>query len=316
MSVASLTDNRSLLQKADLALSDLTTSGGLLQPAQAQQFLRVMIKEARLLKDIAVLPMSTPIRQVDKIRFGSRILRAGAEGVALASADRSKPDLSKVTLTAQLFKGEVRLDNEVLEDSIERADLKNTIMQLMSARVGSDVEEMVIKGDTSSTDLFLAQFDGILKQATSHVVDSATAQTSKALWRDMLKAMPQEFRRDVAKLRFYTSGNSLIDYRDTLSDRIGSVGDAALQQTADVSWTGIPVVGLPIMPENIGTGSVCTSAILTDPKNINLGVLRQIRIETDKLVSEGVLVIVVSLRCDCKYSVEDAVVKATNIGLS
>ena len=313
---ASLTDNRSLLQKADLALSDLTSSGGLLQPAQAQQFLRVMIKEARLLKDIAVVPMSTPIRQVDKIRFGSRILRAGQEGVALAAADRSKPDLSKVSLVAQLFKGEVRLDNEVLEDSIERADLKNTIMQLMSAKVGTDVEEIVIKGDTASSDAFLAQFDGILKQTTSHTVDATTATTSKALWRDMLKALPQEFRRDVSKLRFYTSGNSLIDYRDSLSDRIGSVGDAALQQTADVSWTGIPVVGLPIMPENIGTGSVCTSAILTDPKNINLGVLRQIRIETDKLVSEGVMVIVVTLRADCKFSVEDAVVKATNIGLS
>jgi len=316
MSATSMTDNRSLLQKADLAVSDLTTSGGLLQPQQAQQFIRVLIKAAKLLPQITVIPMSTPVRQLDKIKFGSRIMRAGQEATALPAGDRVKADLSKTSLTAKLFKGEIRLDNEVLEDSIERQELKNTIMQLMSERVGVDIEELVIMGDTASSDTYLAQFDGILKQATSHVVNATTALTSKALWRDMYKALPQEFRRDKSALRFFTSGNSEVDYRDSLSDRATAVGDAALQQAADVSWTGIPIVPLPMMPENIGTGSVCTSAILTDPKNINLGVLRQIRIETDKLVSEGVLVIVVSLRADCKYTVEDAVVKATNIGLS
>ncbi len=38
---AGLMDNRTILEKADLALSDLTTGGGMLQPAQAQKFLRI-----------------------------------------------------------------------------------------------------------------------------------------------------------------------------------------------------------------------------------------------------------------------------------
>ena len=70
-----------------------------------------------------------------------------------------------------------------------------------------------------------------------------------------------------------------------------------------------------MMPENIGTGNHCTSLLFCDPKNINVGVWRQIRIETDKLIREGVLLIVATLRFDAKWAHEDATVKATNINV-
>src|SRR5512142_496532 len=119
---AGLLDNRTVLEKADLALADLTSGGGLLQPAQAQKFIRILIDESVILKQGTVVPMKSPKQLIEKVRFGGRILRAG---------DRAKPDLSQVELDAQLFKAEVRLNNEVLEDSIERGQLRQTIMQLM-----------------------------------------------------------------------------------------------------------------------------------------------------------------------------------------
>ena len=54
-----LLDNRTILEKADLALSDLTAGGGILQPAQAQKFLRILINEAVVLKQATVTPMNT-----------------------------------------------------------------------------------------------------------------------------------------------------------------------------------------------------------------------------------------------------------------
>jgi hypothetical protein len=57
---AGLLDNNTILQKADLALSDITTDGGLLQPAQAQKFMRVLIKEAVVMKHATVVPMRSP----------------------------------------------------------------------------------------------------------------------------------------------------------------------------------------------------------------------------------------------------------------
>ena len=40
------TDNRSILEKADLALADLTAGGGVLKEAQAKKFMRLLIKES------------------------------------------------------------------------------------------------------------------------------------------------------------------------------------------------------------------------------------------------------------------------------
>ena len=136
-------DNRTILEKADLALADLTAGGGLLQPAQAQKFIRILIQESVVLKMSTVVPMRSQKQLIEKIRFGGRILRAGNESTALAAGDRVKPDLGSVELDAQLFKAEVRLNNEVLEDSIERGALRQTIMQLMADSISRDMDEVI-----------------------------------------------------------------------------------------------------------------------------------------------------------------------------
>lgn len=309
---AGVTDNRSILAKADMALADLTTSGGLLQPAQAAKFMRIMIKSSRVLGMSTVVPMRSPKQLIEKIKFGSRILRAGNEATALSVGDRAKPDLSKVELNAQLFKAEVRLDNEVLEDNIERAELRQTIMQMMAERIALDTEEVVVSGDTASADPFLAKFEGILEQATSHVVDAAGATISKTVLKNMLRTMPSEFLRDKRALKYLTSVNAEIAYRDGLADRATQAGDKYLEQDVPAVYNGIGVTDVPLFPEALG-GADRTAIILTDPKNVNIGIWRNIRVETDKLVSEGVLIIVATLRMDMKYAHEDAVVKAINV---
>ena len=310
---AGLLDNRTVLEKADLALADLTTGGGLLQPAQAQKFIRILIDESRILKQGTVVPMKSPKQLIEKIRFGGRILRAGSEAAALPAGDRSKPDLSQVELDAQLFKAEVRLNNEVLEDSIERGQLRQTIMQLMAEAISRDIDEVIIRGDTTSPDPFLAKLNGLLKQATSNIVDAQTQSTNKGIFRDMLKSMPSAFLRNKREMRFFTSVDSEIDYRDSLAERATVVGDKFLEQDEPVAYSGVPVVDVPLFPENLGAGNNTTNVLLTDPKNVNIGIWRNIRVETDKLVSEGVLIIVATLRFDVKYAEETAVVKAINV---
>ncbi len=310
-----ISDNQTFLQKADLALSDITTNGGLLQPAQAQKFMRVLIKEAVILKLATVTPMRSPKQLIEKIQFGSRILRAGNEAAALPVADRSKVVTSEVELDAKLFKAEVRLNNEVLEDSIERGQLRQTIMQLMAERIATDMDEVIIQGDTASSDRFLARFDGMLKQATSHVVDEGLGFATKQTFRNLIKAMPSEFQRNKKDLRYLTSIQAELDYRDSLAERGTVAGDRFLTEDVPVLYGGVSVVGVPLFPENLGSGTNTTDVVLTDPKNVNVGIWRNIRVETDKLVSEGVLIIVATLRFDVKFQHEPAVVKGINVRL-
>lgn len=314
--LAGITDNRTILAKADLALADLIADGGYLQPAQAAKFMRILIKQSKLMGMTSVVPMKSPKHILEKIRFSGRVLRAGNEGQALAEADRAKPDTSKVELDAELFKAECRLTNETLEDSIERGELRQTIMQLLGDAIARDMEEVMLQGDTASSDPFLAQFDGLLKQATSNVVDAADTKLNKTIFRDMLRALPSEFLRNKSDMRFLTSVDAEIDYRDALANRSTVLGDKFLEQEAPIAYSGVPIIDLQLMPEDVGTGNHCTHVLFLDPKNINTGIWRNIRIETDKLVREGVLIIVATLRFDVKYAEETAVVKANNVNVA
>ncbi len=305
--------NRSLLQKADLALADLTAGGGILLPAQAKKFIRLLIKQSVLMQMATVVPMAAPKQQIPKTKFGSRIMRPGQEGTALSVTDRAKPDLSYVELDSVLLKAEVHLTDEVLEDNIERGELRQTILEMIAERAAVDAEELFIQGDTTSTDPYLALLDGLLKQAKSHVVDAANAQINKNMLRDLLKTIPAEYLRNKKLLKFLTSVDTDLDYRNTLADRATIGGDVFLTEDTPVLYSGVPVTPIPLWPDNMGQASNQTDVVLTDPKNIFIGIWRQIRIEYDRLITEGTLRIVATMRMDVKYADENGVAKAVNV---
>lgn len=302
-----ITTNRELLKKADLALSELTSAGGVLQPAQAENFMRIMIEEARVLREATVVPMRSPTQIIDQTRFASRILKPGVSQQALSINDRSKPNLYKTTLTATLMRAEVDLDAETLEDNIEQGRFKDTVMQLMAEAVARDMDELTVQGDTNSADAYLKQFNGIIAGATTNTVNASSVNLSKTVIKKAVKSMPNEFLRDRTQLRFLTSIDAETDYRDSLADRGTIGGDRYVLENVPVFAYGIPVVGVPKFPENP------TSGILTDPKNIIIGIWRQIMLETDKDISAGIVKIVATLRWNFQYAFEPAVVKVTSI---
>lgn len=311
----SYTSNRTLLEKADLALADLTAGGGVLLPAQAQKFMRLLIKQSVLMQMATVVPMASPKHQLSKIKFGSRILRPGQEATALTAAERARPDLSFLELDAKLFKAEVHLSDEVLEDNIERGELRQTILEMIAEAAGRDMEEVIINGDTASADSFLATMDGLLKQATSHIVDAAGVAINKNLLRDMLKSLPSEYLRDKKQMAFLTSVDAELDYRNTLADRATVGGDRFIEEDTPALYSGVPVKPVPLFPENLGQASNRTVALLCNPKNAHVGIWRQIRLESFRDVSAGVLRVVATLRFDAKFAEEPGVAKLINIQL-
>lgn len=308
-----MASNRSILEKADIAVQDLISSGGILPEATAREFLEIAVKESVLLQQSTVVPMRSYQQRIDTIRFGGRILRPGTEATALPAAGRSKPDLSKATLSVKLFKGEIRISKEVLEDNIEGEGFQRTILKAAGAGVGRDIDELIANGDTASLDPFLKQLDGVRKQATSNIVDAASARTTKTVLKNTVKAMPVEFLKDRRVMKFVTSFDSETDYRDSLADRATAVGDRFLLEGIPATYSGIPMVGIPVFPENLGGGNDETEMLFLDPKNINVGFWRKVEWESDKDIVAGELIIVVTLRVDVKFAYEPAVVKVINL---
>ncbi|MFI5297478.1 MAG: phage major capsid protein [Polyangiales bacterium] len=307
------TSNRSFVEKADLAIADLTAGGGYLLPEQAKTFMRLLIKPSVVMKLATVTPMPTPKFQVSKIKFGSRILRAGKEATALAAADRAKPDLSFLELDAQLFKAEVFLSDEVLEDNVERGEFRQTVLEMIAEAAGRDMEEAIISGDTTSSDPFLGVFDGILKQAKSHVVDAAGAPLTKNFFRDMLRSLPSEYLRDKKAMNFLASVDGELEYRNSLAERATVGGDKFLESDAPILYSGVPITPVPLFPDSLGATGNQTTVLLTNPKNIHVGIWRQIRLETFRDVSAGVLRVVATIRFDVQLADELGVAKLINV---
>jgi HK97 family phage major capsid protein len=307
--------NRTILEKADFALSHLVTHGGLLHPLQAKKFMRLTTVDSVLLGQVTYRPMSRAREDIDQIAFGSRVLRAAQELTELPQSERVVPDISKVELDAQEFIGEVNLSDRVMEENIEQGDLRQTIMQVLGPAVGRDLEEVVIKGDQASADPFLAQLDGILVQAQSNVVDAAGGPVDDQLFHDMMKALPPRYRKNKRQLRFYTSEDGEAELRRFRAQRETAVGDKYLETDTPILAAGTPVAPVPLFPDDLGPGQNQTVVLLTHPKNIVVGVRRKIRIEWERSIRRRALAIVVTLEADARFSEEEGVVKAINVQL-
>lgn len=301
-------ESRTLLRKAEMVVSDFT-SAGVLQPAQAAKFIQLAIKEPVLLQDITVTTMTALKEERDTMRFAGRVLKAGTEATPLVAGDWAKPTLGMFELDAQLFRVEARMSEEVLEDQIERGQLQNTIMDQLSAAIGRDMEWVGVNGDTTSADPALAKLDGILKQIASNTVDAADAKLSKTILRDMLRTMPDEFRR--GNLMYHTNGDAVIDYGDALADRGTQLGDIMITSDGKTVYRGKPVKEVPEFPVSVGTNR--TFCLLGDPAIIHLGVYRKVRIKVGEDISAGTIIITGTVRFDVKVGVETMYVKAYSV---
>jgi HK97 family phage major capsid protein len=308
---------RTLIQKADIALSDLISDGGYLNPAQAQEFIRLAIKQSVLLSRVRVIPMRSHTQELDQIKFGSRVLKPGTCATELDAGDRTKPDLSQVVLSSQLFKAEVHLDDCVVEDNIENGNFPQTVMTLMAERVGLDIEEVIANGDTSLgvADPLLDVLDGVRVQAVSNIHDFAGAGLNKDDLSDMLKTMPTRHRRRKSEMLFMTTHDAEEDYRNSLASRGTALGDAYVTEDRSARYSGIDILPVDVWPDDLGGSNDQTDIILTHPKNIAVGFWRQVKFETDRDIRAGKLIIVATVRFDVKYVEEDAVVKGINVQL-
>lgn len=313
--------NAELAKRADIALADLSSNGGLLNPEQANTFLDLVLKQPTILKQVRQVRMNAPQMKINKLGFGSRIMKAAPQGTApfaqdsgannrwLAATDRSKPTTSQITLSTAEAMAEVHIPYELLEDNIEGQSFEAHVMRLIAERAAIDLEELALFGDSASGDAYLALQDGYLKLMTSNVVDNSSAGVSPTMFKNGLLAMPEQYLRNLDQLTHFVSTANTIRYRDLVSQRATGYGDAMLQSSLPIYAHGVKVEAAPMLSAQ-GTGN---KGILTYPQNLIFGVQRQINVETDKDIRAREIIVVLTCRVDFQIEREDAVVKYQNI---
>lgn len=307
----------SLSQKADLALSQLTTNGGLLDAEQNETFIRNLIDQPTMLRAVRTVPMNTPEAKINKIGFGQRILKVAPQGTApyqqdtgannrwLPAADRSAPTTSQISMKTKEVMAEVRIPYEVLEDNIERGGMADTVLALIAERASLDLEELLLLGDTASLDPYLALHNGILKRVTSNVVDAGAAAISATVFNNLKKAIPTRFRRNTGAMRFFSSMDRECDYRLNVAGRGTDLGDAILTSNNPLPVLGVPLVSAALMPN--------ANLLFTDPQNIIFGIQRNVRIEQDRDIRSREIIIVLTARVAIQIEEELACAKVINM---
>jgi len=301
-------DSRNIIEKADIAVSNLVSDGGYLNPEQSNKFIDLIIDEPTILNRIRTVKMNAPKRKIEKIGFQNRILRpAPSSGTALADNLRVKPDLDMLQLDTKEIIAEVWIPYDVLEDNIEHQSMESSIMKHMARRVSLDLEELLINGKIGhSTDDYLAIVDGLLQMSVNPIVDATGKGYTSALWKSIISSMPTKYLRNLNAMDYFTSYNTDHEYRDELAKRETGLGDANITGRNPVYGFGVKLTPCALMPNN--------NVVLTYPQNIIWGIQRDIMIETDKDIRRRVYQIVMTMRIDFKCETPDALVVAENIG--
>jgi len=315
------TSNTELAKRADIAIADLTTDGGYLQPEQAETFIDMIMETPTIVQQARVHRMSRPEAKIDRLGFGDRIFHAAPQGTSpyadddgtndrhLAAAKRAKPTTSQISLTTKEYMAEIHVPYEVLEDNLERGGFEAHLMRQIAGRAAIDFEELALWSDTDSGDADLALQNGWLKRMTSHVVNNGSAGVSPDLFVNSLLAMPQKYLRDLGALKHFITVANGIRYRQKVAQRVGAYGDTMLQQAAPIYAAGVGVETAPMLAAQ-GTGNV---GFTTFPKNLVFGIRRDIQIESMREIRAREIIVVVTARLGFQIDDADATVKLTNI---
>lgn len=304
------------LAKAVHSAQDLVDGAGYLQPTPARRFLNIALPQSEMLGRIRTVPMSSHEEHVDKFRFATRVARAGTTEQALSEIELATPQLSKRVMRAVLCKASIKLPLETLEDNIEKEGYMQTVLDGFAARLGLDIEELLVNGDTNNAvDPYLALMDGFYKQADQILYNHAGNSVSLELWHRMIKLMPPEFQRTLSAGAFFSAFNLQHDWRANLAGRTGAVGDAMLQSLKEVAGFGIPIVPVYNVPDNkvYGGQANYSDVLLTHPANLVMGLYSGLRVFLDMDTDAGVWSVTMRWRMACSVVEQTACVKGTNV---
>lgn len=309
---------------ADLAVSNLTSGGGKLQDDQADTFYRKIFDRPGLVQDVRNVPMNSDTMNINKIGLASRIIRAAPTGTPpyivdgvgetygndrnLASADRFNPTFEQVQLTVKEYMAEIHLTDDVIENNLEKENLENVILDMAAARLALDIEEVVLLSDTSNgaLDAVLQLQNGVLKRVTTNVVDAAGAAISLEQFADLQYALPTKYLRNVSNMKYYLHNHKEMAWRQALAARGTDLGDANITGRAPVPALGVPLAPVALMPT--------TQILFTDPKNIIVGVQRNMRLEYERYPRSRLNAFIFTIKMGVQLEEEDAVVKLINLG--
>lgn len=195
---------------------DMALNAGLLDRKQYNQFVRDMETNQTILKDAAFQRMTN----FEEVTSGARILGMVLQDGYDTNGD-TNPDLTPANigfghdvLNAKKLKALTFIDDDDLEDNIERESFQTTQLSMMADRMGTDTEILAVFADSeleiaegSDTPGVLKTMDGWIKRSTNTLESSELASdnadiafnvhenTIESMFDAIIRAIPTNIRQ-------------------------------------------------------------------------------------------------------------------------
>lgn len=267
--------------------------------------------------------------EINKLDLGS-IVTQGAH--ATSSATTRYPTESIVTYDMEKYRSAFDLTSDFVEDNLQGGSVRQTLIEMFTKRIAVDMEIAGLEGDESievgdgetDNDNLVGVNDGFIQilgdnVPNANVLDAAGTNSSIALFHALKKKIPARYRVAKPDYVWVVSSTVYDDWVKTVSDRATNLGDSALVTGMVAGPFGIPMLEVPLMPEDLTygtTASDCTQIWLTPLKNLIWFVQRDITIEWDRQPRTDKWECTIHHRCD--FAVENAamVCMCTNLSIS
>lgn len=326
--------NDDLLQKV-ITSTEIGAGGngsGLLGPEQTDRFIDYMWDATVLAGQVRTIRMRATEQEIERIGVGKRLIRRAVE--AVDTGENQGVFFSKISMRTEKIRLDWELSTETLEDNLEGEALEDHIARLMATQAGTDLEDVAINGDTTSSDPALKIMDGWRKRALAGAarVNHGGAGFDRSVANKAIRAMPREFMQRRNELKFFIGSNLIQDYLYNLtrdvnastyantSGRVVPEGPAGFNMG---TIFGVPFQEVPLFEENrtydadgAGPGAAegeHGEAWLTFPKNLLWGVKREIKVVREYKAKKDTIEYTMFCRVGTAIENVDAFVVVENI---
>ena len=254
--------NEELIQKAITVIENLGTSGKL-NPAQADKFIDYVVDESVMKDNVRVARFRNDELHIDKLGIGKRVMFPAAEYVAPQT--RLGVTTSQIKLNPQEVITAFDIGDSFKEVNLEGESVEDHIIKMFAKGWRNDEETLSIAGDSlgqasfeddvlpggSTTqhikDPLLAMYDGWWRRTDgAHLVDAQNTNIGLSVFGQLIRALPQKFRRNKKDLRFFMSSDLAQIYIEKIATRMTKKGDDAAEGETQTPF-GIPIVEVPLI---------------------------------------------------------------------
>lgn len=240
-----------------LIKSGITTASGGIMPEEVKNtFIDTTVELSSFLKTITVEKDIKKKRSLHTLGVGTRMMKKRIEGTDLT--DPRGATIGQRFLEPQSIALLYDISYDWIRKNIAGDKGEEQLNRAFAVQFSNDLVDLAFNGNTDVDGgdpdaAFLEIADGFVKRVSEDVDAHLFDREGSTDWKGtvfpgLLRALPEKYRQDITQLTYFVSGQTELEYREQLGERITVLGDSFTIGNPKPLYSGIPIEAVPNVP--------------------------------------------------------------------